>query len=233
MPSQLRPPAWTPIRTASVIASLSVHASPSRSKKNSSIHVHFLPRDDESTQSDDDDDDDQALIAQTIPNALSQPTKAVVLRAMNKARVTRRHIIDLQCLLSDLQARHAALSERTYRQKWRNPWPLKLRAAYNSYKKDDFVWRDLRRRLYKHYSTYRNVRPGSPLFNERLGMTMKLGDAAVRTSRGRLQFLDKYLCSFSEYRQVGTHIYEGCHALQSAEHAVKELALMLNLLSIR
>lgn len=53
-----------------------------------------------------------------------------------------------------------------------------------------------------------------------------------RTSQGRLQFLDKYMCAFARYEQVGTHIHEGSRALQSAERAMTELALMLNLPSI-
>ncbi|TFB00445.1 hypothetical protein CCMA1212_007733 [Trichoderma ghanense] len=215
-------PAWTPIRNASVFASLSVHASSSHSKTKLHIHLDFLPT----------DDDDDGLIAQTSPSALTQSTKDLVLHAVNKARIFHTNILDLQCLLSDLQSRHAALSELTYRRKWRIPWPPRLRAAYDAYKKDDLMWWDLRNRFTKHCSTYGNMRPGSSLFMERLCITMKLGDAAVRTSRGRLQFLDKYLCSFAKYKQVGTHIYEGSRALKSADHAMKELTLMLNLLSV-
>ncbi|PTB66791.1 hypothetical protein BBK36DRAFT_1168317 [Trichoderma citrinoviride] len=232
MPSQVHLPAWTAVRNASVFASLSVHASPSHSKKKSCIHVIFLPREDESTQSEDDDGVGDSLIAWTFPNTLSQPTKDLILRAVNKAHLLRTNILVLQCLLSDLRSRNAALSEHTYRRKWRNPWPSKVQDAYDTYKKDDHLWRDLRNRFEKHCSTYRNVRPVSRLLIERLCITLDLGDAAVRTSRGRLQFLDKYLCAFAKYRQVGTHIHEGSKALRSAEHAMTEMTLMLNLLSV-
>ncbi|KAL7807602.1 hypothetical protein V8C26DRAFT_423807 [Trichoderma gracile] len=226
-------PTWTPIRKAYVFASLSIHASSSPTKRKTPLDVGFLPWDDESTRGDNEDNGNDRLIAPTLPSALSQPTKDPVRSGVNKAGDLYKCILSLRCLLSDLQSRHAALSESTYHCEWQGSWPANLRKAYKSYKSHDSVWRDLQEQLTKHRSTHGNVRPGSRPFDERLHMMEQLGVAAVRTSKGRLEFLDRYMCAFARYEQVGTHIHEGSKALRSAEHAMMELTLMSNLPSTR
>ncbi|KAL7803520.1 hypothetical protein V8C44DRAFT_274553 [Trichoderma aethiopicum] len=175
MPSHPQP-ARTPLRKAPVCASLSARLSSSQTKKHP-LPVNLFPRDEESTQSDNDDDD--SLVAQRLPGAWRQPAKGPIRKAMVKARALQQDIRKLQCLLSDLWSRHAALSEHTYRPKWGNSWPSELDEAYKDYKRDDRNWRKLQDKFPKDCLDNASLCPGSPLFRKRLRETMKLGIAAV------------------------------------------------------
>jgi hypothetical protein len=179
MASQVHP-GRAPIQTTNRFACLSIQASSSPSKRKTPLDVAFFPRDDESTQGDDEDSGDDRLIAQTLQSALSPPTKDLIIDAVNKAAVLQKNILDLHRLLLDLRFRYAALSQSTYKCEWPGSWPLELLQPYAVYKKDDSIWRDLKKQLKTHRSTYGTVRPGSPGFTERRDILVELRDAAVR-----------------------------------------------------
>lgn len=222
---QVRTPAWTSVRTAVLIDSFAACALTSDRRKqatrvNLQINLNLL-QDDSSTQHDDES------TPRISPTPSSPPTDRLVLLAVKKIQEIGIKLVSLQNLLAKLQTQNGGLSEHTYKPQWPIPWPSKLRAARESYKTDDKMWRRLRSQFANHCSQYSTVQPGSLAFEGRLQITINLGDAAIKTGTGRLQFLAKYPAAFPTYEKVRTHIYEGSQALQSANDAVNELTRRL------
>ncbi|KAL7911727.1 hypothetical protein GGI35DRAFT_297072 [Trichoderma velutinum] len=171
--------AWTPARSAALIESFPACTSLS-DQRNHCHHVNLCcsiqnPHKDCSSTN-----RDNKFRPEISPNHPSQPIDGLISIAMKKLHELEMSLQSLQSLHSMLKAQHAAQCESTYKSKWPIPWPPTLRAAYKSYKKDDDIWRPLRRHFATHCSRYRDVRPESPAFVARLRMAMSLGDAAMR-----------------------------------------------------
>jgi hypothetical protein len=154
MPSnQVRPSAWTPLRTAALKKSLLVRVPNLRSKCKSLSFKHLL---------------------------VARPIVAVHKTAIQRTNSFKRSITSLHVLLSNVRSKAARQTERTYIPRWPESWPAKLCTDYKIYKKYDEVYWTLWNKFANHYFRHRNVQLGTPESLERIQLCTSLAEAALR-----------------------------------------------------